>query len=88
MADCLFCKIIDGQIPATKVHEDEKCLGFVDINPHAPTHILFIPKRHIATLNEATVEDRELLGHLMFSAAKAARGRFRAPARIRGTCSP
>lgn len=73
MADCLFCKIIDGQIPATKVHEDEKSLGFADINPHAPTHFLFIPKRHIATLNDATVEDRELLGHLMFSAAKVAR---------------
>lgn len=73
MADCLFCKIIDGQIPAKKVHEDEHCLGFLDINPQAPTHALFIPKRHIATLNEATVEDRELLGHLMFCAAKVAR---------------
>lgn len=73
MADCLFCKIIDGQIPATKVHEDALCIGFLDINPQAPTHALFIPKRHIATLNEATVEDRELLGHLMFCAAKVAR---------------
>ena len=73
MADCLFCKIIEGQIPAKKVHEDERCLGFLDIHPQAPTHALFIPKRHIATLNEATVEDRELLGHLMFCAAKFAR---------------
>ena len=74
MADCLFCKIIDGQIPAVKkVHEDELCVGFLDINPQAPTHVLFVPRRHIATVNDATTEDRELLGHLMFAAAKVAR---------------
>lgn len=72
MSDCLFCKIIAGQIPAKKVHEDALSLGFLDINPHAPHHALFIPKRHLATLNDATVEDRELLGHLMFQAAKFA----------------
>ena len=74
MADCLFCKIIDGQIPTVKkVHEDEHCIGFHDINPQAPLHVLFVPKRHIATLNESTSEERELLGHLLFSAAKVAR---------------
>lgn len=72
-ADCLFCKIIQGQIPAKLVHQDEQCIGFSDINPQAPLHALFVPKRHVATLNDATVEDRELLGHLMFSAAKFAR---------------
>jgi histidine triad (HIT) family protein len=73
MSDCLFCKIIAGQIPAKKVHEDELCVGFLDINPQAPVHALFIPKRHVASLNDATVEDRELLGHLMFQGAKFAR---------------
>jgi histidine triad (HIT) family protein len=73
MADCLFCKIIAGQIPAKLVHQDELCVGFMDINPQAPTHALFVPRRHMATLNEATVEDRELLGHLMLVAAKFAR---------------
>jgi len=72
-ADCLFCKIINGQIPAKVIHQDELSLGFLDIAPQAPTHALFVPKRHIATLNEATVEDRELLGHLMFVASKYAR---------------
>ncbi len=73
MADCLFCKIVEGTIPAKLVHQDEHCVGFLDINPQAPTHALFIPKKHLTTLNDATVEDRELLGHLMFSAAKFAR---------------
>jgi histidine triad (HIT) family protein len=73
MADCLFCKIIEGHVPAKKVHEDEVCIGFLDINPQAPIHALFVPKRHIATLNDCTIEERELLGHLLFSAAKFAR---------------
>lgn len=73
MSDCLFCKIVKGQIPAKKIHDDDKCIGFLDINPQAPTHALFIPKRHIATLNDTTVEDRELLGHLLHVAAKYAR---------------
>ena len=73
MSDCLFCRIVEGAIPAKKVHEDALCVGFADINPQAPHHALFIPRRHIATLNEATAEDRELLGHLMVTAAKHAR---------------
>ena len=73
MADCLFCKIIAGQIPAKLIHQDELSIGFLDINPQAPTHALFVPKRHIATLNDATIEDRELLGHLVFVASKYAR---------------
>jgi histidine triad (HIT) family protein len=71
-ADCLFCKIIEGKIPARLAHQDELCIGFADINPQAPTHLLFVPRRHIATLNDATVEDRELLGHLSYAAAKVA----------------
>jgi histidine triad (HIT) family protein len=73
MANCLFCKIVEGTIPAKKVHEDELTLGFHDIAPHAPTHVLLIPKRHIATTNELTNEDRELMGHLLVVATKVAR---------------
>jgi histidine triad (HIT) family protein len=71
-ADCLFCKIVAGQIPAKKVYEDPLCVGFADINPQAPVHVLFVPRRHLPTLNDATIEDRELLGHLVTSAAKVA----------------
>ncbi len=73
MSDCLFCKIINGQIPAKIVHQDELSLGFLDIAPQAPTHALFVPRRHVASLNETTLEDRELLGHLVFVASKYAR---------------
>lgn len=71
--DCLFCRIVSGQIPAKKIHEDEHCIAFFDINPQAPTHALFIPKRHIATVNDLTAEDRELTGHLVVAAQKFAR---------------
>jgi len=73
MSDCLFCKIVEGTIPAKKIHDDELCIGFVDINPQAPTHVLFVPKRHIATVNDLTGEDRELVGHLFVVAADYAR---------------
>ncbi|MFO0594866.1 MAG: histidine triad nucleotide-binding protein [Myxococcaceae bacterium] len=73
MSDCLFCRIVAGTIPAKKIHEDATTIGFLDINPQAPHHALFIPRRHLSTLNDATPEDRELLGHLMVVAAKYAR---------------
>jgi len=72
MSDCLFCKIVEGQIPAKKVHEDELCIAFSDINPQAPTHVLLVPKRHIPTVNDLTSEDRELVGHLFTTAARLA----------------
>lgn len=75
MSDCLFCKIRDGHIPAKIVYRDEVCLAFEDINPQAPTHVLFIPLQHIATVNDVTVEDREVVGHLFVAAAKVARQR-------------
>ncbi|MBJ6760044.1 histidine triad nucleotide-binding protein [Myxococcaceae bacterium JPH2] len=75
MSDCLFCKIRDGLIPARVVYRDEVCLGFEDINPQAPTHVLFIPLKHIATVNDLTVEDREAVGHLFMAAAKVAKER-------------
>ncbi|ATB28840.1 histidine triad nucleotide-binding protein [Melittangium boletus] len=72
---CLFCKIRDGQIPAKVVHRDEQCLAFEDINPQAPTHVLIIPNKHIATVSELVPEDREVVGQLFLTAAKIARER-------------
>lgn len=65
---CLFCKIAAGDIPADKVFEDDDVVAFRDINPAAPTHILIIPKKHIATINDATAEDQSLLGKMMLVA--------------------
>ena len=69
---CLFCKIRDGAIPAKQVYEDDLALAFRDINPQAPTHILIIPKKHIASLDELAGEDTALVGHLHVVAAKLA----------------
>lgn len=63
MADCLFCGIVAGEIPATVVREDERYLAFRDINPQAPTHVLAIPRTHVASLDEA--DDESLLGGLL-----------------------
>ncbi|MDP9050610.1 MAG: histidine triad nucleotide-binding protein [Acidobacteriota bacterium] len=73
-ADCLFCKIVSGSIPAKKIHEDEVSLSFADINPQAPTHVLVIPKEHIASQAHAETEHAALLGHLLAKAAEIARG--------------
>jgi len=69
MADCLFCKIVRREIPATLVYEDERVAAFNDINPQAPTHVLVVPKRHIETLNELGTEDDRLIGELVRRAA-------------------
>ena len=61
----IFKRIIDGEIPADIVYEDELCLAFNDINPQAPTHLLVIPRKEIASLAELSEEDRELAGHLL-----------------------
>ncbi len=63
--DCIFCKIVEGKIPAKKVHEDEEFLAFHDINPAAPVHLLVIPKRHIVSLQSLEPEDGPLLGRMM-----------------------
>ncbi len=65
---CLFCKIVAGEIPSDKVYEDDEVLAFRDIHPAAPVHILVIPKKHIATMNDATVEDQAVLGKMMLVA--------------------
>ena len=59
MADCLFCKIVAGQIPSTPVYQDDRLFAFRDINPQAPFHALIVPRRHIATLNDVTAADRK-----------------------------
>ncbi len=73
MADTIFSKIINREIPADIVYEDELCLAFRDVNPQAPVHILVIPKKPIARMIDATDEDETLLGHLYLSANKIAR---------------
>jgi histidine triad (HIT) family protein len=71
--DCLFCKIVEGIIPANRIYEDELCIGFPDINPQAPTHVLVIPKQHISSTAKAVAKDAALMGHLMSAAAGIAR---------------
>ncbi|MBT2972212.1 MAG: histidine triad nucleotide-binding protein [Candidatus Thiodiazotropha sp. (ex Ctena orbiculata)] len=72
MSDCLFCKFVNAEIEPDKVYEDDDLLAFRDINPQAPTHILIIPKRHIATLNELEPSDQALMGKLTLAAQKIA----------------
>lgn len=64
MSDCLFCKIIAGEIPSRKVYEDDKVLAFYDIDPKAPVHFLVIPKEHIASAAEITAENAPLVGYI------------------------
>ena len=75
MTDCLFCRIINGEIPAKKVYDDDHIFAFEDINPQAPTHVLIIPKKHVRGLKEAQAEDAELLGRLHLAAAEIGRQR-------------
>lgn len=72
-ADCLFCKIAAGEIPANLVYEDERVVAFEDINPQAPKHLLIIPRKHIATTLDLQLEDAELVGHISLVAGKIAR---------------
>ncbi len=72
-ADCLFCRIVAGTIPATKVHEDELIVAIRDINPQAPTHLLLMPVTHIGSAADLTERDAPLLGHLFAVAADLAR---------------
>jgi len=71
--DCIFCKIADGRIPSTLVHEDDVCVAFNDLSPQAPTHILVIPREHIDSLDKAGAEHSAALGHLLTTSAEIAR---------------
>lgn len=73
--DCLFCRIIRGEIPTKRIHEDKDTFAFEDNNPQTPTHLLVVPKKHIAGLKEAKPEDAEIIGKLHLVAAQLARDR-------------
>jgi len=70
--DCLFCKILAGEIPADLVYESDTAVGFRDVNPQAPTHVLVIPRKHIATINDIEPDDQEILGSLYTAAREIA----------------
>lgn len=72
MTDCLFCKIVSGDIPAGKVYENDSVVAFQDLNPKAPLHVLVIPKKHIATINELAHEDAALIGEMYLAAKQIA----------------
>jgi histidine triad (HIT) family protein len=73
--NCLFCRIIRGEIPAKKVYEDDQVFAFEDVSPQAPTHVLIVPKKHFAGLKEADPADAELIGRCHLAAAQIARDR-------------
>ena len=75
MIDCLFCRIINRELQATIVYEDERIVAFNDINPQAPTHVLVVPRKHIATLNDLTPDDDQLTGEIVRRAAAIAKDR-------------
>ena len=72
--DCLFCQIVEGKVPSTKVHETDTVLAFEDINPGAPTHVLVIPKEHIVSAHELTAEHGSLLAEIFQVTSKVAEG--------------
>jgi histidine triad (HIT) family protein len=72
---CLFCKIVAGEIPSKRIHEDDHLVAFEDINPQAPVHVLVIPKRHIATLNDLAPGDDSLVGEMVRRGAAIAKER-------------
>ena len=73
MTDCIFCKIIAGEIPSDRVYEDEYCIAFADIQPKAPTHLLVIPRKHIASMADLSPEDEQLMGHIVTRIPEIAR---------------
>jgi len=72
MSECLFCKIVEGQIPAKFVYEDDQTLAFDDIHPQAPVHTLVIPKKHVAAVQGCGAQEQALLGQLLLACAKVA----------------
>ncbi len=73
MSDCVFCKIIAGEIPSTQVFKDELVTAFRDIHPVTPTHVLIIPNQHIASVNDVAVRDEQVMGHLFTVARQIAK---------------
>lgn len=73
MSACIFCKIVAGEIPAKKVHEDDAVVGFRDLNPQAPNHVLVIPRKHVASLDDLSADDALLAGRMILGAQKIAK---------------
>ena len=73
MSECIFCKIVNGDVPCEKIYEDEDIFAFKDINPSAPIHVLFIPKKHFASLNDMNESEVGLLGKLLLSIKNVAK---------------
>jgi histidine triad (HIT) family protein len=71
-SDCIFCRIAAGEIPSNQVHADDDCVAFHDLNPQAPVHVLVIPRRHLASVNDLTAADAELVGRLHVTARSVA----------------
>ena len=71
--DCLFCKILSGDIPADIIYESDSAIAFRDVNPQAPTHILVIPRKHVATINDLEEDDQQMVGSLYLAAKEVAR---------------
>ena len=73
--DCLFCSIVKDEIPSKRLHEDDRCIAFEDLNPQAPTHVLIVPREHLSTINDVTEAHEALVGHLVLVAQEVARRR-------------
>jgi histidine triad (HIT) family protein len=73
MSDCIFCKIVAGEIPSKQIHADDDVVAFHDLSPQAPVHVLIVPRKHIASLDEASEEDRALLGRILLTGRDLAR---------------
>src|SRR5688572_15005388 len=87
MDNCIFCKIAERSIPAKILFENETVVAFEDLHPQAPTHILIIPKKHVATLNDAVPEDKSLLGELILTATAIAKDRHISSSGYRIVCN-
>lgn len=83
MSDCVFCKIVAGEIDAHVVHRDDRCVAFEDLNPQAPTHVLVVPREHVSTLDDLRDDQEALAGHLILVARDIARERGHASAGYR-----
>lgn len=84
--DCLFCRIIAGEVPSTEVYADDELYAFRDIHPCAPTHVLVVPRKHIPKLSEAVDEDAQLLGTLLLTAARIAKAEGLTDYRLVNNC--
>lgn len=73
MDDCIFCKIVKGELPSTKVYEDDKVLAFKDINPVTPVHVIVVPKKHIESVNEIDESNTDLIAHIFITIKKIAK---------------